>query len=103
MVFITQALGGNLIIPDWNDFTKIIKDIFEECKSNTGGKVADLTPQMAKVKPELYAVSICTVDGQRFSIGDSKHAFPIQDLNRVLLYALTCTEKSVAEVHRLVG
>ena len=64
--------------------------------------MADLTPQMAKVDPEKYAISICTVDGQRLSLGDSKTAFPIQDLNRVLLYALTCTEKSVDYVHQLV-
>ncbi|XP_063679391.1 glutaminase kidney isoform, mitochondrial-like [Bolinopsis microptera] len=103
MVFITQALCGNLVIPQWCEFTSVIKEMFDECKSLKHGKVADLTPQMAKVDPEKYAISICTVDGQRLSLGDSKTTFPIQDLNRVLLYALTCTEKSVDYVHQYIG
>ena len=100
MVFITQALCGNLVIPKWGDFTTIIREIFEECRQEKTGKVADLTPQMAKVNGENYAVSVCTVDGQRFSVGDFKNPFPIQDLNRVLLYTLCCTDKSVDYIHK---
>jgi len=103
MVFIQQALSGNLIIPDWKNFTDIISEIFDECKADTSGKVANLTPQMAKVDPEKCAISICSVDGQRFSLGDFKDPFPIQDLNRVLLYTLACTEKSVEYVHKFIG
>lgn len=55
---------------------------------------------MAKVDPEKCAISICSVDGQRFSLGDFKDPFPIQDLNRILLYTLACTEKSVEYVHQ---
>ena len=100
MVFITQALSQNLIIPKWQLFCEKIKSIYDDVKSECSGKVASLTPQMAKVNPEKYAVSICTVDGQRFSLGDYKDYFPLQDLNRVLLYTLTCTEKSVDYVHQ---
>jgi len=40
MVFIQQALSGNLIIPDWKNFTDIISEIFDECKADTSGKVS---------------------------------------------------------------
>lgn len=103
MVFITQALCGNLVIPKWTTFSDTIREIFEECRGLKEGQVADLTPQMAKIDPERYAVSICSIDGQRFSIGDSRSPFPIQDFNRVLLYALTCTDKSVDFVHQYIG
>ena len=40
MVFIQQALSGNLIIPDWKNFTDIISEIFNECKEDRSGNVS---------------------------------------------------------------
>ena len=35
-------------------------------------------PQLARAKKEKWGISICTVDGQRFSIGDVHDKFTIQ-------------------------
>lgn len=53
----------NFIIPEFNKFKNEVKDIFNECKLNKSGKVADYIPELAKADPDNWGVSICSIDG----------------------------------------
>ena len=48
------------------------------CLSNTSGKPADYIPQLARADTTKWGVSLCTIDGQRFSVGDVNDYFSIQ-------------------------
>lgn len=80
----------------------IIREIYEELKSERGGNVADYIPQLAAVDPDLFGVSVCTVDGETYSMGDSTHAFCLQSCCKPLNYCLARTNPEL-DVHSCVG
>ncbi|CAJ0959639.1 unnamed protein product, partial [Mesorhabditis belari] len=100
---ISQALRNHLIIPSWGEFCLKIRDIFEECRGINGGTVATYIPQLARCDPNLWGVSICTIDGQRVSFGDSKVNFCIQSVSKAFNYAIVASDLGAEKVHSYVG
>ncbi|XP_073489269.1 glutaminase kidney isoform, mitochondrial isoform X2 [Aquarana catesbeiana] len=103
IVLLTQAFRRKFVIPDYMSFTSHIDELFENAKKLSGGKVADYIPQLAKFSPDLWGVSICTVDGQRHSVGDTKVPFCLQSCVKPLKYAIAVNDLSTEYVHRYVG
>lgn len=103
IILIEKALKGDLIIPSFSSFTDKIKVLFGELKSNNEGTVADYIPQLARVNPNYFSISICTVDGQQFSIGDSNIPYCVQSTCKPINYCLALEESSADYVHKHVG
>ncbi|XP_063790152.1 glutaminase kidney isoform, mitochondrial-like isoform X2 [Pseudophryne corroboree] len=103
IVLLTQAFRRKFVIPDFMSFTSHIDELFESAKKLSGGKVADYIPQLSKFSPDLWGVSICTVDGQRHSVGDTKVPFCLQSCVKPLKYAIAVNDLSTEYVHRYVG
>lgn len=103
VVFVEKILQGNMVIPDFTSFCREVTDIFEKIKLNKAGKVADYIPQLSRVDPEKYALSICTIDGQQFQIGDVKDNFCVQSSSKPFSYCMALDEFGSEEVHNHVG
>uniref|UniRef100_A0A336LR31 glutaminase n=2 Tax=Culicoides sonorensis TaxID=179676 RepID=A0A336LR31_CULSO len=103
IVLIARAFRHQLVIPDFLGFTKDIEELFWKCKSNTDGKVASYIPQLARVNPDYWGLSLCTVDGQRFSIGDSNVPFTLQSCSKPLTYAIALEQLGADLVHQYIG
>ncbi|TKS67564.1 Glutaminase kidney isoform, mitochondrial [Collichthys lucidus] len=88
IVLLTQAFRKKFVIPDFQSFASHIDELYESAKSLSGGQVADYIPQLAKFSPDLWAVSLCTVDGQRHTVGDTKVPFCLQSCVKPLKYAV---------------
>src|SRR5688572_14505717 len=69
-LFLEKIFSGGLVVPEFISFCNDIADLFDQTTNCNGGDVASYIPQLAKVNPDMYAVSLCTIDGQRFSVGD---------------------------------
>ncbi|KAM5289266.1 LOW QUALITY PROTEIN: glutaminase liver isoform, mitochondrial [Ctenodactylus gundi] len=103
IVLLTQAFRKKFVIPDFEEFTGHVDRIFEDAKELTGGKVAAYIPQLAKSNPDLWGVSLCTVDGQRHSVGHTKIPFCLQSCVKPLTYAVSISTLGTDYVHKFVG
>jgi glutaminase len=75
--FMVRVMTSDLLISEFPTFKEVIKDLFNQCKSNNSGKPADYIPELAKAPPKNWGVAICTVQGQRAHFGHSKYPFSI--------------------------
>uniref|UniRef100_A0A7I4Y1D2 glutaminase n=2 Tax=Haemonchus contortus TaxID=6289 RepID=A0A7I4Y1D2_HAECO len=100
---IVQALQNNLVIPSWSAFVDQIRVFYNECREITDGTVASYIPQLARQSPDHWGISICTVDGQRISFGDSKTPFCIQSVSKAFNYAIAASDLGADYVHSYVG
>ncbi|KAI6176120.1 No extended memory [Aphelenchoides bicaudatus] len=103
LCLISQTLQNDLVIPSWTSFTRSIKQIFDTCRSIEEGKVADYIPQLKRVDPNLWGVSVCSIDGQRCSYGDTKVPFCVQSVSKAFNYAIACSDLTSEYVHQFIG
>ena len=100
---ITRAIMGDLIIPDFAALIQDVETMHHDLLEEDGGSVANYIPQLARVDPEQLAIAVCTADGQRFSIGDSRVSFCLQSICKPINYLLALEEHGADTVHGYVG
>ncbi len=100
---IEKALTGNLVIPDFKNFASFITNLYNRTLQNTSGTVTNSIPELAKVDPNQYALSVCTVDGQRFNIGDYKTKYLARSTAKAFNYCLALKEGDATNIHEKVG
>lgn len=102
-LLIERAIKGELAIPDFENFTKKIDEIYSEVLNNNGGAQAQYIPPLAEANPEKYGIALVTVDGQVYTKGDSDIDFSIQSMCKPLNYSFALEELGDEEVHKHVG
>ena len=71
-----------------NNIKNHIKKTYDTFKNVKGGKNADYIPELKKVNPNLYAISIFTIDGKSYNIGDYKKEIAIESCSKVFTLSL---------------
>uniref|UniRef100_A0A673HTD4 glutaminase n=1 Tax=Sinocyclocheilus rhinocerous TaxID=307959 RepID=A0A673HTD4_9TELE len=103
IVLLSLAFRRKFIIPEFEAFVGIINHIYYTSKLQHDGQVAKYIPHLTKFSPDLWGVSLCTVDGQRHSVGDTKVPFCLQSCVKPLEYAIAVHEHGTERVHHYVG
>ena len=65
--------------------------------------MASYIPQLARQDPNDWGVALCTVDGQRFSIGNTDVPFCLQSSSKAMMYTLALTLHGPEYVHQYIG
>ncbi|KAL3313217.1 hypothetical protein Ciccas_008182 [Cichlidogyrus casuarinus] len=94
---------NDFCVPQFSHFQTIIRELYDFCAPNSEGHNASYIPQLAAVDPSKWAISVCTIDGQKFNIGDVDALFTMQSTSKPLTYALAITEHGPDKVHDYVG
>lgn len=91
------------IIPEFEEFSKIINQIFEYVSQEKNGHVATYIPQLALMDPELFGCSIMTIDNEILNLGDYQAPFSVQSVSKPINYCIALEEHGESYVHRFVG
>ena len=103
ILILSKVLRKELIIPNFKDFCENITEIYKKTEDYDEGENASYIPQLKKVDSNQYGISVCTVDGQRFNIGDTKVYYTVQSCCKPINYGIALEELGEEEVHKYVG
>ena len=86
------------------DFIKTtLNEVYNLFKSENSGAVATYIPELAKVNPDVFSLSLTDVSGRTFSSGDSSFGFTMQSTSKPVLYGLALSQRGSDFVHSKVG
>ncbi|GAA1713424.1 glutaminase [Streptomyces yatensis] len=95
--------GRDAVGTDFDGFTAAVADIHRRLLPDRRGRVAGHLPAPSQAGPDRFAVSVCTVGGQRFSVGDSRTPFAVQSVCKPVNYLMALDEHGPEVVHQHVG
>jgi len=78
------------------DYQKIVDDLYHKYKNvKKKGKVASYIPELKKIDPNKFGISLYTLNDESFGAGDFREKFSIQSVSKV--FALTLALKEIGE------
>ena len=101
--FLQRALRRDLAVENFREFCEDLVKIYHEVAPLDVGELPDYIPALAEVDPELFSISICTVDGQQFSYGDIDEEFCMQAAVQPLLYCLGVEDLGKEVIDEYIG
>ncbi|MEV0292643.1 glutaminase A [Nocardia sp. NPDC050710] len=72
---------------------RIVTDVFDLCRTDRSGELADYIPELAAVQPDSFALCLATADGRVYGVGDVETVFTIQSISKPFTYALALADR----------
>ena len=80
-----------------------LQTLHAELASLNDGEVASYIPELTKANPDWFGISLVTLDGASYCVGDTDQAFTIQSISKPFVYATALADHGVQYVSRKVG
>src|SRR3954466_3158539 len=93
--------------PAWTSSKPPLLRFLNACHADflaeTSGAVADYIPELGKADPAHFGISLATLDGHVYEVGDSKIPFTIQSISKPFVFALALDTLGAARVESAIG
>jgi len=74
-------------------FHEFLEEIHDHIKQNTTGEVASYIPELLQVDADNFGITIATVDGYVYQVGESQTPFSIQSISKAFTYGIALTDR----------
>ena len=71
--------------------------------AETSGAVANYIPELGKADPAHFGISLATLDGHVYEVGDTQVPFTIQSMSKPFVFALALDTLGAARVESVIG
>jgi glutaminase len=71
--------------------------------TDTSGAVANYIPELGKADPDHFGISLATLDGHVYEVGDTRVPFTIQSMSKPFVFALALDTLGAAKVESAIG
>jgi glutaminase len=68
-----------------------------------GGEVACYIPELSKADPDHFGISLATLDGHVYEVGDTRVPFTIQSISKAFVFALALDTLGAEKVESAIG
>src|SRR5438132_2631780 len=82
---------------------EIVQETYEKYKHVDEGSVATYIPELGKANPDHFGISLVTVDGKEFSVGDCQQEFTIQSICKPFAFQMALEGHGRDETLKHVG
>ena len=69
----------------------------------TAGELASYIPELTKANPDWLGISIVTMDGVAYSVGDAEQLFTIQSISKPFVYGMALADRGQQAMAEKVG
>src|ERR1051325_11700820 len=91
----SQALDGPI--------ENVLQELHARLHGLADGSIATYIPELARARSEWFGLSITTLDGHIYGVGDWERPFTIQSVSKPFVYALALADRGADAVHKFVG
>src|SRR3954447_3497268 len=93
--------------PAWTSSKPPLLRFLNACHADfvgeTSGAVANYIPELGKADPAHFGISLATLDGHVYEVGDTQIPFTIQSMSKPFVFALALDTLGAARVESVIG
>jgi glutaminase len=90
-------------IQNGSPIARYLESLHERFRTLDAGAVATYIPELASADPSWFGISVATVDGYVYEVGDTRQPFTLQSISKPFVYGLALEDRGKATVLERIG